>query len=97
MHLSKYISYRNIFESLIEWKEMEAEELILIQSNSKYNIYHTKITTKFTIISIVSSSLQSHVTLWELLLAQRDIKHIGGSWDIVKTKSWKAFMLLDNI
>ena len=52
------------------------------------------------IISIVSSSLQSHVTLWELLLAQRNIKHmggIGGSWDIVKTKSWKAFMLLDNI
>ena len=44
--MSKYIFHRNIFESLIEWKEMEAEELILIQSNKKYNHYHTKTNSK---------------------------------------------------
>ncbi len=74
--MSKYISHRNIFESLIEWKEMEAEELILIQSNSRYNIYHTKTNSKKDIYLFKGFLLFRLSSFFEYLRKR--------NWDITK-------------
>ena len=74
--ISKYVSHRNIFELLIEWKNLEAEELQLAEGKSKFNIYYTESETKNDIYMFKGFLLFRLASFYDYLKER--------NWDITK-------------
>ena len=74
--ISKYVSHRNIFELLIEWKNSEAEELQLAEGKSKFNIYYTESETKNDIYMFKGFLLFRLASFYDYLKER--------NWDITK-------------
>ena len=76
--MSKYVSHRNIFELLTEWKNLEAEELYLVEGTSKFNIYHTDSENKNGIYILKGFLLFRLSSFFDYLR--------GRNWDITKDR-----------